>query len=121
MAVRRWSLGRVSTNIGDFNRRGQRHYSALAFSCAAEQARLLALLRRVRREAGLTQVDLARRIGEEQTFVSKFERGERRLDILELRHICQALGLPLDAFALRLERELATPRDDDSTPAASGV
>ncbi len=73
---------------------------------SAEEARLLALLRQARREAGLTQVDLARRIGEEQTFVSKFERGERRLDILELRHICRALGMPLDEFALRLERAL---------------
>ncbi len=73
---------------------------------SVEEGRLLDLLRRVRREAGLTQVDLARRIGEEQTFVSKFERGERRLDILELRHICRALGVTLDEFATRLEREL---------------
>ncbi len=43
---------------------------------------------------------------EEQRFVSKFERGERRLDILELRHICQAIGIPLDEFALRLEQAL---------------
>lgn len=74
-----------------------------------DEARLLALLRQARREVGLTQVDLARRIGEEQSFVSKFERGERRLDILELRQICRALGIPLDEFALRLERALAEP------------
>ncbi len=73
---------------------------------SVEEGRLLDLLRRVRREAGLTQVDLARRIGEEQSFVSKFERGERRLDILELRHICRALGVTVDEFARRLEREL---------------
>lgn len=87
---------------------------------SAEEARFLELLRRVRREAGLTQVDLARRIGEEQTFVSKFERGERRLDILELRHICRALGVTLDAFTLRLERELTSPGGDDAAPAAGG-
>lgn len=79
----------------------------MKFRHSVDEARFLDLLRRVRREAGLTQVDLARRIGEEQTFVSKFERGERRLDILELRHICRALGVTLDEFATRLERELA--------------
>ncbi len=93
----------------------------MKYRYSPEQDRFLALLRQARREAGLTQVDLARRIGEEQSFVSKVERGERRLDILELRHICQALGLRLDAFALRLEQELAAPASDDGTTAAGGV
>ena len=67
---------------------------------------LTTLLRDLRIEAGLTQTELATRIGRDQTFVSKYESGERRLDILELREICQAVGKGLEAFVRRLEREL---------------
>lgn len=62
--------------------------------------RLLNLLREVRRELGVTQIDLARRLDNTQTFVSKFERGERRLDVVEFVEICEALGVPpSDVFA----------------------
>ncbi len=71
-----------------------------------EQRRLQALLRQIRKEAGLTQVELARALGRYQSFVSNFESGERRLDILELRQVCAVLGLSLEEFARRLEREL---------------
>jgi len=70
------------------------------------QVRLQALLREVRSEAGLTQTDLARRLGQPQSFVSKYESGERRLDILELRQVCQAIGVSLPEFIRRLEEEL---------------
>jgi transcriptional regulator with XRE-family HTH domain len=68
-----------------------------------EQARLQALLKNLRKKAGLRQVDLAERLGQPQSFVSKFESGERRLDILELRQVCQILGISLEQFAARLE------------------
>jgi transcriptional regulator with XRE-family HTH domain len=48
----------------------------------SEQKRLLELLRRIRLDAGLRQVDLAERLGQPQSFVSKYELGERRLDLL---------------------------------------
>ena len=64
---------------------------------------LRALLRQIRQEADLRQVDLARRIGQPQSYVSKYESGERRLDLLELRHICQAVGIPLEEFLHRFE------------------
>jgi len=67
---------------------------------------LLMLLREVRSEAGVTQVELAARLGETQTFVSKCERGERRIDVVELRTICQALGTSLPSFVMRLEKVL---------------
>ncbi len=70
------------------------------------QARLQALLRAIRTEAGLRQVDLARRLGQPQSFVSKYESGERRLDVLELRRICQLLGLSLQDFIRRLEERI---------------
>ena len=71
-----------------------------------EQARLQALLKSVRMKAGLRQVDLAAQLGQPQSFVSKFESGERRLDILELRQVCRILGISLEQFASRLEESL---------------
>lgn len=69
-----------------------------------EREVLQALLRQLRQEAGLRQQDLAARLGEHQSFVSKYESGERRLDILEVRQICAALGISLSEFVHRLER-----------------
>ncbi len=66
----------------------------------------LKLLRRARDEAGLTQVQLADRLAQTQSFVSKVERGERRLDVVELRWWCGAMSLSLSDFAARLEQEL---------------
>ena len=63
------------------------------------------LLREVRTEKGLTQVELAERLNEPQSFVSKYESGERRLDVLELREVCAALKISLTEFVGRLERE----------------
>lgn len=61
------------------------------------------LLRQVRLEAGLRQVDLAERLGQPQSFVSKSESGERRVDLLELQQICRAVGITLVEFARRFE------------------
>jgi transcriptional regulator with XRE-family HTH domain len=71
-----------------------------------EYAALLRLLRQAREKAGVTQVDLAERIQETQSYVSKVERGELRLDVVQLRTICEALGLALPVFVERLEREI---------------
>jgi transcriptional regulator with XRE-family HTH domain len=69
----------------------------------ADQKKLQILLRVVRIKAGLTQEEVARRLGRPQSFVSKYETGERRLDILELRQVLAALGLPLKEFVRTLE------------------
>ena len=58
----------------------------------------LRLLRDARREAGLTQRQLAQRLDQSQSFISKCERGERRLDIVEVYKFCQAMSVPLEAF-----------------------
>jgi transcriptional regulator with XRE-family HTH domain len=73
-----------------------------------QQEKLQQLLRQIREEAGLRQSDLAELIGEPQPFVSKYERGERRLDILELREICKVLCITLETFVRRLEESLET-------------
>ena len=64
---------------------------------------LLDLLRKTREEAGLRQDDVAERLGRPQSFVSKYESGERRLDILELYDVCEVLGTTLSIFVRTLE------------------
>jgi transcriptional regulator with XRE-family HTH domain len=60
---------------------------------------LLTLLRDLRVRAGITQLALAERLGNTQTFISKIERGERRIDVVEFIEICDALGVdPVKAF-----------------------
>jgi transcriptional regulator with XRE-family HTH domain len=77
---------------------------------SASQEKLQALLIEARREAGFNQVALAKKLGRPQSFVSKYESGERRLDIVELREICQALKIPLPMFAKRFEKSLKLVR-----------
>lgn len=74
-----------------------------------EYAVLLTLLRDTRRAAKVTQVELAERISETQSQISKLERGEVRLDVIELRTILRALGTSLSAFMAKLEKRLAKP------------
>jgi transcriptional regulator with XRE-family HTH domain len=68
-----------------------------------DRQRLAQLLRTVRTEAGLRQIDLAEKLDEPQSFVSKYESGEQRLDLLELKAICEALGIGLMDFVKRFE------------------
>ena len=56
---------------------------------------------KARQDANLTQEDLASRLGRPQSFVSKYERGERRLDVVEFFEIADALGV--DGVALLQE------------------
>jgi len=63
-------------------------------------------LREVRQQAHLTQRDVAARLEHHQAFVSRSETGERRLDVIELRAVCRALGMPLREFIDSLEKEL---------------
>ena len=67
----------------------------------------LELLREVRQAANLTQVDVGERLGKGQSFVSKVERGEIRLDVIQLRTFCHAIKTTLPAFAQQLEDNLA--------------
>ena len=61
------------------------------------------LLRELRETGGLTQADLAARLGTQQSFVSKYEAGERRIDVIELKAICDALKIPFADVAARLD------------------
>ena len=72
----------------------------------AQRGRLVNLLREMRIEAGLTQAELAARIEKDQAYVSRYESGQRRLDVLEVREICQAIGITPEEFVRRLEKVL---------------
>jgi len=73
---------------------------------ATQYQELQALLRQLRLDAGYTQAELAKRLGQPQSFVSKYESGERRLDLVELRQICEAVGISLREFVRRFEASL---------------
>ena len=57
-------------------------------------ASFLEVLIAARKDAGVSQVELGSRLGKTQTFVSTFERGVRRLDVIEFYAIAKALGVP---------------------------
>ena len=58
-----------------------------------KHGQLRKILVQARRDASLTQVALAKKLGRPQSFVSKFERGERRLDVAEFLEVARALGI----------------------------
>lgn len=53
---------------------------------------MIELLVQARKDAGLTQAELGERIGQRQTFVSKYELLERRLDVAEFVTVARAIG-----------------------------
>ena len=55
-------------------------------------------LRQARRDAGLTQSDVARSLRRPQSFVSKCESGERRVDVVELQQLARLYDRPLTFF-----------------------
>jgi len=59
-------------------------------------------LEKARLEAGLSQEQLAKRVGWDQTYVSKIERGVRRVDVVELIAICEAIRINPAEFVRRL-------------------
>ena len=60
----------------------------------------------LRVEVGIRQVDLAKKLNVPQSFISKIESGERRIDVVELKEICEALGSNLREFIIDFEKAL---------------
>lgn len=60
--------------------------------------RVLELLRKARKEAGLTQVDVAVALGKTQSYVAKCESGERRIDVVELSEFAKLYRKSIDFF-----------------------
>lgn len=65
---------------------------------------LRALLVRAREKAGLTQAELAARLGRAQSFVSKYEQGERRLDVVDFLAVCDSLGVSPESLLRRIRK-----------------
>ncbi len=55
-------------------------------------------IRQVRKEAKLTQVQMSQKLARPQSYVSKYERGERPLDYLEVREICACCKITIAQF-----------------------
>ena len=73
----------------------------------SDYTHFLSELRRARTAAGVSQVQLAEALGQLQTYVSKCERGDRRLDVVELRAWVVALGGDSVGFMAGLEDRIA--------------
>jgi len=69
---------------------------------SADQATFCELMTSARKDAGLTQHELAKRLKRPQSFVAKYEGGERRLDVIEFLAITRAIG----ADPIRILRSL---------------
>ena len=69
---------------------------------SARYARFREMLITARKARGMTQLDLGLRLGTKQSYVSKFERGERRLDIVEFLEIAEMLEIDVLRFVEQL-------------------
>ena len=63
-----------------------------------DREKLRALLKDLRKDAGLTQVELSNALGKPQSYVSKYETGERKLDYVEICDVCKVLGVSMEKF-----------------------
>lgn len=64
----------------------------------AQKLILRRLLKDIRERDNIRQIDLASRLDRPQSFVSKYESGEKMLNLLELKEVCDALGIALSEF-----------------------
>ena len=67
---------------------------------------MIALLRNKREAIGMTQIQLAGKLGVSQTVVSKIETCERRLDVIELIDVCNAINISFIDFFNELNAKL---------------
>ena len=74
-------------------------------------------LRSKREMGGVTQVQLAELLKVNQAFVSKVETCERRLDIIELHHICQVLGFSFVDFIQEVDRDILSKNEGEGNTA----
>jgi len=69
----------------------------------SQKEKLRSILRKMRKEANLRQLDLANKLSKPQSFVSKYESGEKTLDFFEVKEICDVLNISLSDFIKKIE------------------
>jgi transcriptional regulator with XRE-family HTH domain len=75
---------------------------------SARHKALIELLVAKREASGLTQADLAEKLGEYQSFVARLESGQRRVDVVELLKIAEVLGFDPARMIGMLQRRTAS-------------
>jgi len=70
-----------------------------------DREKLRLLLKELRKDAGLTQVELSDALGKPQSYVSKYETGERNLDYIEINDICKVLDISMEKFNRLYEKK----------------
>lgn len=60
-----------------------------------------------RKQADLTQQNLAEKLNKPQSFVSKYENGERRLDLIEFLEVAEALQFDVFEFIKKLQKDVS--------------
>ncbi|MGD0894590.1 MAG: helix-turn-helix transcriptional regulator [Acidimicrobiales bacterium] len=107
-----WPVTKISTN----SKLGNRDQPTSIHD--PRYAEVIARLRAARRQAGLTQAELASRLSRTQAYVSKIETCERRIDLIEALDLCSALGVDLPSVLPPSLRVLVT--HDRTTPRGRG-
>ena len=79
------------------------HMPRSVFSVRYKQ--FLRMLIEARKKAGLSQSELANRIDRPQSYVSKYEHGERRLDLVEFLELAPILGIDVGDFIRELDQD----------------
>lgn len=100
-------LGAEIFQFGLFQLRIQIRYSMMRKSIhTKDYSVFLQVLIDARHRSGLTQGQVGKMLPFEQPGISKIERGERRLDVIELKMICETLGISLAEFVAEFEKRL---------------
>jgi ribosome-binding protein aMBF1 (putative translation factor) len=101
---------RADQNISLFGISGNRFYNSFMINTKSKALRtqkiLETYLKEIRVNSGMRQLDAANALGVQQSIVSKYEAGERRLDIIEIRILCKLFGISLVDFIKELEMRL---------------
>ena len=78
-----------------------------------EHTVFLDVLKRMRMQSGMTQTQCSAALGRPQSFMSDVERGVRRLDIVQLRDLCQVMGSDLPTLIDSFEQALVNQEGQD--------
>jgi len=80
------------------------------YKWSSQEEILLKILKNIRTVTGMSQRDLMQKLERPQSYISKYETGERRLDLLELKELCDACGIKLVDVAQQVEDEIDTSK-----------